>query len=82
LYIRPRASSAPVGRPGLVGNRAAHDVVARGSGLVTFLEVVAGVAVVAMSKAVAMGPEVAIRVRSPPLDGVIAASHHQKCKAI
>jgi hypothetical protein len=33
------------------------------------------VAVVAMSNVVAMGPAVAIRVRSPPLVGVIAASH-------
>ncbi len=81
MYIRPRASGAPVGHPGLVGNRSAHDVVARGGGLATLLEVGAGVAIVAMSNAVAMGPEVAIRVRSPPLDGVIAASHHQKCKA-
>ncbi len=75
MYIWPGASGAPVGRPVLVGNRAAHDVVACGGGLVTFLGVGAGVAVVAMSNAVAMGPAVAIRVRSPPLVGVIAASH-------
>ncbi len=43
--------------------------------LVTFLGVGAGVAVVAMSNVVAMGPRVAIRVRSPSLVGVIAASH-------
>ncbi len=75
MCVRPGASGAPVGRPVLVGNRAAHDVVARGGGLVTFLGVGVGVAVVAMSNAVAMGPAVAIRVRSPPLVGVIAASH-------
>jgi hypothetical protein len=75
LYVRPRASGAPVGHPVLVGNGAAHDVVARGGGLVTFLGVGAGVAILAMSNAVAMGPVVAIRVRSPPLVGVIAASH-------
>ncbi len=45
-----------------------------GGGLVTFLGVEAGVAIVAMSNAVAMGSAVAIRVRSPPLVGVIAAS--------
>jgi hypothetical protein len=75
LYVWPRASGAPVGHPVLVGDRAAHDVVAHGGGLVTFLGVGAGVAVVAMSNAVAMGPAVAIRLRSPPLVGVIAASH-------
>ncbi len=75
MYIQPRASGAPVGRPVLVGDGAAHDVVARGDGLATFLGVGLGVAVVAMSNAVAMGPAVAIRVRSPPLVGVIAASH-------
>ncbi len=75
MYIWPGASGAPVGRPVLVGDRAAHDVVAHGGGLVTFLGVGAGVAVVAMSNAVAMGPAVVIRVRSPPLVGVIAASH-------
>ncbi len=75
MYIRPGASGAPVGHPVLVGNRAANDVVAHGGGLVTFLGVGAGVAIVAMSNAVAMGPAVAIRVRSPPLVGVIAASH-------
>ncbi len=74
LYIWPRASGDSVGRPVLVGDGAAHDVVARGSGLVTFLGVRAGVACVAMSNAVAMRPAVAIRVRSPPLVGVIAAS--------
>ncbi len=75
MYVRPGASGAPVGCPVLVGNRAAHDVVACGGGQVTFLGVGADVAIVAMSKAVAMGPAVAIRVRSPPLVGVIAASH-------
>jgi hypothetical protein len=75
LYVRPGASGAPVGRPVLVGNRATHDVVAHGVGLVTFFGVGAGVAVVAMSNVVAMGPAVAIRVRFPPLVGVIAASH-------
>ncbi len=75
MYVWPGASGAPVGCPVLVGNGAAHDVVAHGSGLVTFLGVGAGVAVVAMSNAVAMGPAVAIRVRSPCLVGVIAASH-------
>ena len=40
----------------------------------TFLGVGAGVAIVAMSNMVAMGPAVAIRVRSPPLVWVIAAS--------
>ncbi len=75
MYVRPGASGAPVGHPVLVGNRAAHDVVARGGGLVTFLGVGAGVVVVAMSNVVAMGPAVAIRVRPPPLVGVIAASH-------
>ncbi len=76
MYNRPWASGDPVGRPVLVlvGDGAAHDVVARGGGLVIFLGVGAGVAVVAMSDAVAMGPAVAIRVRSPPLVGVIAAS--------
>jgi hypothetical protein len=73
LYIGPGASGAPVGRPVLVGNGAAHDVVACGGGLVTFLGVGAGVAGVAMSNAVAMGPAIAIRVRSPPLAGVITA---------
>jgi hypothetical protein len=75
LYVRPGASGAPVGRPVLVGDGAAHDVVAHGSGLVTFFRVGAGVAGVAMSNIVVMGPAVAIRVRSPPLVGVIAASH-------
>jgi hypothetical protein len=75
LYIWPGASSAPVGHPVLVGDGAAHDVDARGGGLVTFLGVGAGVAVVAMFNPVAMEPAVAIRVRSPPLVGVIAASH-------
>ncbi len=45
-----------------------------GSGLVTFLEVRAGVAGVVMSNAVAVRPAVARRVRSPPLVGVIAAT--------
>ncbi len=75
MYVRPGASGAPVRHPVLVGNRAAHDVIARGGGLVTFLGVGAGVAIVAMSNAVAMGPAVTIRIRSPPLVGVIAASH-------
>ncbi len=75
MYVQPGASGAPVGHPVLVGDGAANDVVAHGSGLVTILGVGAGVAVVAMSNAVAMGPAVAIRVRSPPLVGVIAASH-------
>jgi hypothetical protein len=74
LYVRPGASGVPVGHPVLLGDGAAHDVVAHGGGLVTFLGVGAGVAGVAMSNAVAMGPAVAIRVRSPPLVGVIAAS--------
>ena len=39
LYVRPGASGGPVGRPVLVGDGAAHDVVARGSGLATFLGV-------------------------------------------
>ncbi len=75
MYVQPGASGAPVGHPFLVGNGAIHDVVARGGGLVTFLGVGAGVAIVSMSNVVAMGPEVAIRVRSPPLVGVNAASH-------
>jgi hypothetical protein len=74
LYVRPGASGGPVGRPVLVGDGAAHDVVARGGGLVTFLGVGAGVAGVAMSNAVAVRPAVARRVRSPPLVGVIAAT--------
>jgi hypothetical protein len=74
LYVQPGASGDSVGHPVLVGNGAAHDVVAHGSGLVTFLGVGAGVAVMAMSNMVAMGPAVAIRVRSPPLVGVIASS--------
>ncbi len=74
LYVRPGTSGDPVGRPVLVGNGATHDVVAHGGGLVTFLGLRAGVAGVAMSNAVAMGPAVAMRVRSPPLVGVIAAS--------
>ncbi len=49
MYVWPGASGGPVGRPVLVGNGVAHDVVARGSGLVTFLVVGAGVAGVAMS---------------------------------
>jgi hypothetical protein len=75
LYVRPGASGAPVGHLVLVGNGAAYDVVVCGGGLVTFLGVGAGVVLVAMSNMVAMGPAVAIRVRSPPLVGVIAASH-------
>ncbi len=74
MYVRPGASGGPVGRPVLVGDGAAHDVVARGGGLVTFLGVGAGVAGVAMSNAVAVRPAVARRVRSPPLVGVIAAT--------
>jgi hypothetical protein len=74
LYVRPGASGDPVGHPVLVGNEAAHDVVARGSRLVTFLGVGAGVAGLAMSHAVAVRPAVARRVRSPPLVGVIAAT--------
>ncbi len=75
MYVRPGASGAPVGHLVLVGNGAAHDVVVHGGGLVTFLGVGARVAGVAMSKEVAMGPAVAIRVRSPPLVRVIAATH-------
>ncbi len=74
LYIWPRASGGPVGHPVLVGNRAAHDVVVRGGGQVTFLGVRAGVASVTMSNVVAVRPAVARRVRSPPLVGVIAAT--------
>jgi hypothetical protein len=74
LYVRPRASGGPVGRPVLVGNGATHDVVACGGGMVTFLGVGAGVAGVAMFDAVAMRPAVARRVRSPSLVGVIAAT--------
>ncbi len=73
LYVQPGVSGDFVGRPVLVGNGVVHDVVARGGGLVTFLGVGEGVTVV-MSNAVAMGPAVAIRVRFPPLVGVIAAS--------
>ncbi len=73
-YVQPGASGGPVGHPVFVSNGAAHDVVARGSGLVTFLGVGAGVASVAMSNAVAMRPAAACRVRSPPLVGVIAAT--------
>ncbi len=75
MYVWPGASGAPIGHPVLFGGGAAHDVVAHGGGLVTFLGVGAGVAGVAMSNAVAMGPAVAIRGRSPPLVGVVAASH-------
>ncbi len=74
MYVWPGASGDPVGRPVLVGDGAAHDVVVRGSGLVIFLGVGAGVAGVAMSNAVAMRPAVACRVRSPPLVGVIATT--------
>ncbi len=59
MYVRPGVSGGPVGCPVLVGNRAAHDVVARGGGLVTFLGVGAGVAGVAMFNAVAVRLEVA-----------------------
>jgi hypothetical protein len=74
LCVQPRASGGPVGCPVLVGDGAAHDVVAHGSGLVTFLGIGAGVASVAMSNVVAVRPAVAHRVRSPPLVGVIAAT--------
>jgi hypothetical protein len=74
LYVWPGASGGPVGRPVLVGDGAAYDVVACGGGLVTFLGVGAGVAGVAMSNGVAVRPAVARRVRSPPLVGVIAAT--------
>jgi hypothetical protein len=73
LYVRPGASGGPVGCPVLFGNGAAHDVIAHGGGLVTFLGVGAGVAGVAMSNAT-MRPAVACRVRPPPLVGVIAAT--------
>jgi hypothetical protein len=69
LYVQPGASGDPVGHPVLVGDEATHDVVVHGGGLVTFLGVEAGVATVAMSNMVAMGPEVAIRVRSLLLFG-------------
>jgi hypothetical protein len=72
LVCLARGLRWPVGHPVLVGSRAAHDVVVRGSGLVTFLGVGAYVAGVAISNAVAMRPAVACRVRSPPLVGVIA----------
>ncbi len=74
MYIRPGASSGPVGHPVLVGNKAAHDVVVHGGGLGTFLGVGVGVASVAMSNEVAVRPAVARRVRSPSLVGVIAAT--------
>ena len=74
MYVWPGASGGPVGHPVLVGNDAAHDVIAHGGEMVTFLGVRAGVAGVAMSNAVAVRPAVARRVRSPPLVGVIAAS--------
>ncbi len=74
MFVWPGASGGPVGHPVLVGNEAAHDVIVRGGGLVTFLGVGAGVAGVAMSNAVAVRPAVARRVRSPPLIGVIAAT--------
>jgi hypothetical protein len=57
LYIQPGASGDPVGHPVLVGNGAAHDVVAPGGGLVTYLGVGAGVAGVAMSNAVAVNQQ-------------------------
>ncbi len=75
LVRAARGLGCPCWASSFVGDRAAHDVVARGGGLVTFLGVGSGVAVVAMSNAVAMEPAVAIRVRSPPLVGVIATSH-------
>jgi hypothetical protein len=65
---------ALLGVQSFVGNGAAHDVVARGGGLVAFLGVGAGVAGVAMSSVVAVRPAVARRVRSPFLVGVIAAA--------
>ncbi len=74
MCVWPGASGDPVGRPVLVGNGAAHDVVVHGGGLVTFLGVGAGVAGVSMSNTVAMRPAVARRVMSPPLVGVIAAT--------
>ncbi len=74
MYVQPGGSGGSVGCLVLVGDGAAHDVVAPGSGLVTFLGVGAGVAGVAMSNAVAVRPAVARRVRSPPLVGVIAAT--------
>jgi hypothetical protein len=74
LYVWPGASGGHVGHPVLVGNGAAHDVVARADGLVTFLGVGAGVASVAMLNAVAVRPSVARRVRSLPFVGVIAAT--------
>ncbi len=72
MYVWPGASGGLVGHPVLVGDGAAHNVIARDGGLVTFLGVGAGVAGVAMSNAVALRPAVAHRVRSPPLVGVIA----------
>ncbi len=57
MYIQPGASGDPVGHPVLVGNGAAHDVVAPGGGLVTYLGVGAGVAGVAMSNAVAVNQQ-------------------------
>ncbi len=74
MYVQPSASGGPVEHPVLVSDGAAHDVVACGSGLVTFLGFGSGVAGVAMSNTVAVRPAVARRVRSPPLVGVIAAT--------
>jgi hypothetical protein len=74
LYVQLGASGGPVGCPVLVGDGAAHDVVAHGGGLVTFLGAGAGVAGVAMSNAVAVRPAEVCMVRSPPLVGVIAAT--------
>ncbi len=73
-YIRPGASGGPFGHLVLVGNGTAHDVVAHGGRLVTFLGVGAGVASVAMSNAVTARPAVAHRVRSSLLVRVIAAA--------
>ncbi len=68
------ASGGLVGRPVLVGDKTAHDVVASGSGLVAFLGVGAGVASVAMSNAVAVRLAEAHTVRSLLLVRVIAAA--------
>ncbi len=79
MCVWPGASGGPVGRLVFVGNRAAHDVVAHGGGLVTLLGVGADVAGVAMSNVVAMIPAVARRVRSPPLP---AAAPGPGCKLL
>ncbi len=73
MYVRPRALGGPVGRPVLVGNGAARDVVMSSSGLLAFLGVRA-VTGVTMSNTVSVGPAVAHRVRSPPPLGVVAAA--------